>query len=1662
MNENLNRSYSKSPARDATIYQNAIRNQHSLHQQEYEQFHRDRAIQFREIENSQTDKFRETDGDRTALIKRINGLLVEVERLSHEKNELTAALHEERIASNEVHRMAKSSGKAKNIIDRNLQSDLKFEKEENSRLRHLLHQIELERAELRSKLKDYELASSSSTYEKKELICKLQQKTDQVLIFEADNRALNEKNLFLQSRVNDLEHENATIIHERSNLCETLSRMEVERMEIIKKLHEEIARYENFQIIKNSEIDNMKWVQKRHCRVLASRNIALELQKMTCKVYNYGLSRIKDSVFYESAKWRGTQKIVANLFKFYDRRVKSCFDSWRGKLNWRSTQLARMNLVDIYSRKGTQAKIFSEWRNLMLSKLKDKRQKILCLTVLSKLFKDKIESSIRTRFIQFKTFAMGNRRKDFQGSKLTIRAFVGKLRSAISKWQRFNEKMKAAQSREDLAVDFAASLLRSRYFFAFKEYTKLRKKDREILSMKEDHADKVYQINILNELNRYTQRKSLRDTIVRKMVKRWIRKDQYRAVSTWKSEVKTMKKIEKVEFYLRGNDLTKSHLVKEKLFFAWKNFIITNKLQRTQEELNYEKPLREKYENLHKDVIEEKQRIHNIKVGRMFAKCFRGELFSYFTHWREHTEYFREAKPRIKRMILKEYIFKIGSAFRKWKDSISTINYRDLHLENLKYAETNSILLEHITNLEETLSFQLGKTQDMTRQSMKRVILRIQNFKLATYMRTWAQNAFTTSNMLSGAMIIERKLRNFLYRRSLVAILNKSINNKRKWFAKRKMNNFILMQMRGGVLTTFSSWKNFWEIRKQFKQMFIKIAHRKGMTNKQIYMNKFKAKMKALRETELLNETYRLATEKASLENTLERLTDDFNQESARSAKFLKNLKKRSRLRIANALIRCSQGCRKVYWDRWIGMIKFKDLKLDKMGRLRKLWDKNREKKAWRTWMIYIKNKFETISKIEMNGIKKQAKIQKRVAKGTEEVLKKQIEDRENIISECEKKIAFEEKVKEFLLDRSVKQFESEYSENRAAFAFKVMKERFQGIKHQVSKFSQLFHFLRKKNAFISIKSKARQTYQLNMVEDLLIGLCKKYRLRYLRNKFDMWHRNCNKLLFDGLSAKIKTDNNKINELKMIQRKIQKTNMVKMFSVLMSKEKGNVFSSWVKTTKKIKAIRLASQKFAVVRKNMKTGFAVCKMIEFTKNSKRELNKAHMASNNYMSKLIKRVFKSWKSLHDIGAYVKIVFGGVNKRYYRDSLYTGLGAIKAYASHQSTKSEWKDKSQNSSVNRILYTMAKRTVFPYFQKWQNFIGFKLTAQGKVRRTILRALTRKFRSAFDLWTECLKLRKTFENVNKEGPVAIENSFLRDRNEILTKLIKDEGIDPKYVEQYINERESLKAALKRKGINRLRYKAGLINPNDNTIMPRIFTTWKLWVIKRKRLVHAAHRMLAFKRKPDLLHGFLTWKKGFPLVVNTINKLPRRELYSLVAKMDRDIKTLEGRLENSNSDLVYMNAYSEVLQTHTKRGQNLAMVMGKHNTHKTFYRVFLRWTMHTNLCKIHDLLANLTGVEESLYITKTTLRAMDEDNQVMMEENLNLRQASLDGIAIAEAFETLSKERERLSVDLAERTATIKKLLEHNNELAMRLKQFSAEDKFFTPDRESKRQSSVL
>ena len=71
---------------------------------------------------------------------------------------------------------------------------------------------------------------------------------------------------------------------------------------------------------------------------------------------------------------------------------------------------------------------------------------------------------------------------------------------------------------------------------------------------------------------------------------------------------------------------------------------------------------------------------------------------------------------------------------------------------------------------------------------------------------------------------------------------------------------------------------------------------------------------------------------------------------------------------------------------------------------------------------------------------------------------------------------------------------------------------------------------------------------------------------------------------------------------------------------------------------------------------------------------------------------------------------------------------------------------------------------------------------------------------------------------------------------------------------------------------------------------------------------------------------------------------------------------------------------------------------------------------------------------------KEKLATLERDNETMATENEELRQFSLDGYQIAKNVQMLAAEREKLSVDLADKAQTIRKLLDENEKLHSKLK----------------------
>ena len=72
---------------------------------------------------------------------------------------------------------------------------------------------------------------------------------------------------------------------------------------------------------------------------------------------------------------------------------------------------------------------------------------------------------------------------------------------------------------------------------------------------------------------------------------------------------------------------------------------------------------------------------------------------------------------------------------------------------------------------------------------------------------------------------------------------------------------------------------------------------------------------------------------------------------------------------------------------------------------------------------------------------------------------------------------------------------------------------------------------------------------------------------------------------------------------------------------------------------------------------------------------------------------------------------------------------------------------------------------------------------------------------------------------------------------------------------------------------------------------------------------------------------------------------------------------------------------------------------------------------------------------------KSKIQETENDNDSLANENEELRQFSLDGYQLGKNVTSLTQEREKLSVDLADKADTIKKLLDENERLSQRLRQ---------------------
>lgn len=145
--------------------------------------------------------------------------------------------------------------------------------------------------------------------------------------------------------------------------------------------------------------------------------------------------------------------------------------------------------------------------------------------------------------------------------------------------------------------------------------------------------------------------------------------------------------------------------------------------------------------------------------------------------------------------------------------------------------------------------------------------------------------------------------------------------------------------------------------------------------------------------------------------------------------------------------------------------------------------------------------------------------------------------------------------------------------------------------------------------------------------------------------------------------------------------------------------------------------------------------------------------------------------------------------------------------------------------------------------------------------------------------------------------------------------------------------------------------------------------------------------------------------------------------------------------EVQNEDLVHhLSNQNDELYDNYIKSTRLAFALSRDNLEHAKRKAFSRMLDNSSKSNAGKFGESLGNNIDRISALKSKIAEIEKDNEMLANENEELRQFTLDGYQIAKCCTNLDQEREKLSVDLADKAATIKKLLDENERLSSKLR----------------------
>eukprot|EP00347_Sterkiella_histriomuscorum_P005910 403354803 len=1541
------------------------------------------------------DHINAIQNDNSSLMRRLNLVMQEHDRVKREKEDIYQRLKQSAIEASELKKLLQCEDNV-DKVNNYMNEDLVYERDRNHKVKQQIKDLDLYRTDLINELRKLQDRSDEISKSNQDLGFQLNQKASKFQDLEKEMYFTNEKVKQLNNTIEGLKQDLIIEGHEKGDLDRIVIKLQQERNDLLSKLDLLNRKYDECVREISHDRSEMEAHNRKHAKLITAKIMFQQLDLAHRNTFLYSIQKIKEYCDFDQKTHQKLGVFAKILEKTGHYRMRIGLRQWFSlaimpiKMKKQSELLAEQaNNVHL------KLKMFVAWKSAYDRRIRDYELKNQAIQRIWNIQCKDLNQELKRSFIIWKERLDKFNLQKTKVKKLIWKLYFNKLSGAFNNWQNHVTNIDAQVRLNLLSKQFSQKQYLTILFHNFKyQVTENKRKRINILF----HCLKAWKDHL-------TYQKFLMATSVQAM------------------------------HFRRNCDST----ILKQCFDAFRIHKETEKFLKINHILQEEElPMIESITAQNEDIEVQNKFKAKQRACQSVKKMMSKQLYEYFELWKQHSEEYKETlRTTIKDKIIKVYMEKIRKAFTYWKalNDQNKLTAQSMLIQEYQFDSTN--LQNDILDLQKDISNRKEQLDCSQSKHTLKCVTSYQRRMKQLALGRWRDQIASMNIKENGADTIISRMRKRFLRQAFDLYLSKIKSKKQDQINEERCTQYKKTRDERLKRQVLNSWTIFIDNHIKAKRYWNRMYLRLDLGMKQIALKKWQEWSQKQNEIQLTDCQNKVVSNIEELNHQIGNLHQNDTDQQIAISNLKDQMTTQARRIISNAFARFYYVSETRGFEKWKEYVDFEKRKEKIFKKYIDHWRKHQfymVKAALQNWIqnCKIDEKKDLLKKEELRVKDAQFQLDSQQRNYTG--------DNHQLLDELEK-TKEQQRIYNQRLQKSVAMIVNRVDKNDFMCQKRyILTQWRQYVKREVNFINCVEKVMTKSlwnSALMKIRQFSREADNHNNMSEKLNRFRMKFWKRTCGNAFSVWRSGQFKMITSTLEEVESETNQTIQDYENKKAVFKETNQNRSERIIKKHNLRNLFQGWKNVTQLLKF------------QNAKDDQYNASAIEFQK--KMALYKWNCRKNS--TKLARIRTKKLK-VKVLQIRLRQYFNAIKNQFYNaKELCQRLSNLAKIHDHQCLKlsfngihsfsnaKNYVHQTRKQNASNDIQSILTKLVMRRKQQYLNDLRVRSLLSKKEHMiksfTILQCVGNKLRHFFLKWKETANERTVALEMHEEGPIREEvfeaNIQLKNIKEFMSK----EGYDPKDIQEALKKEKDRQKTLLLKGVKRFQH----YNEELYTL-PMMLDRWKQFVHLRKLFRYWLN--FADKRseyvKCDLHHAFDKWKSYHGDQRSALTNLSKKQLEDRTVKNNKQLDNIAEQIDEKENTLDHMNNQREALVENYVKGQKLALSLWLNYRKRQLHQGFLKWCKITKTMKNMETLDNLRKNMELIERLKDKIAHFENENDTLANENEDLRQFSLDGYEIAKNVQVLTAEREKLSVDLADKSQVIRKLLDENEKLTGKLR----------------------